>query len=290
MDSKEFGALIKALRSQSLDPSGSPWSREKLAHALGLSSTQLGRLERGDRKYLDNQTMLGLAECFNLTNLETRELFFAACGLSDRELYSEVEHSQQINRLIKVMGNLRVPSVVVDVYGDVVAAPAGSLALYGVSDSKLAELRENPVRLNIVNHVYSLDYLYRGDQASWRETADLAMLYFRRSTLRYRHKPYFSTIYRELMKNVQFDLDWFASQRMACKEDISFEAASFDHPVLGPLSYIICETVVYTRHGELYLIIYNPASVHTVKVFEALFAEGGNTIRRVAPWPEKAKQ
>jgi len=78
MNLNDFGLLTKTLRKSSVDQWGNPWTRESLSRAVHLSPDQLGRLERGDRKYLDTQTLLLLADSFNLTNLERKEFLYAA--------------------------------------------------------------------------------------------------------------------------------------------------------------------------------------------------------------------
>jgi len=46
-----FGQLVKELRKTTSDHQGNRWTRETLSKQIHLSVDQLGRLERGDRKY-----------------------------------------------------------------------------------------------------------------------------------------------------------------------------------------------------------------------------------------------
>jgi transcriptional regulator with XRE-family HTH domain len=73
MEPSEFGQLVKSLRKATNDPLGNRWTRESLGSYIHLSINQLGRLERGDRKYFDNQTLILLADAFKLTPIERKE-------------------------------------------------------------------------------------------------------------------------------------------------------------------------------------------------------------------------
>ncbi len=288
MNLAEFGLLIKTLRQNSIDQWGNPWTRESLSKAVHLSPDQLGRLERGDRKYLDTQTLKLLADSFNLTNLERKEFFYAALGLSDEELFSQEDSISQLKNLLAETDNLQVPIMLLDAYADIVAANNATLNLFMMTPELLDYTRQIPAGQNLLNLVYAPAFGAREILGPfWRKLATIEILLFRRSTLRYRHTAYFKYLFKILLKEKQFDIDWYFCQRYADRYDITYVHFTYEHPRFGPLSYVATETIISTRKGELYLLIYNPVDDRTTSVFKGLKRSNGNRVYRFAPWPEK---
>lgn len=288
MNNNDFGLLLQTLRKNSIDEKGNRWTRDSLSEAIHLTRSQLGRLERGDRKYLDSQVLQLLANAFKLTNLEKREFLQAAAGISNEQLYGHEQPENQLDQLLSLMNNLQVPAFILDVYADLVAANSSILALYRVTPDLISYANNIPAGMNFVNFVYSEELGLRNLlNSGWREVADMAMLFFRRSTLRYRHTLYFSDLFKALLKEEQFDIDWYTSQRLDNHYDITYEQLNYLHPHYGALSYIATETVIKTSNGELFLIIYHPTNQETVKVFSDLHHEYGNNVLRLASWPDK---
>lgn len=289
MNLNEFGLLVKALRHNSFDEFGNRLTRESLSERIHLTPHQLGRLERGDRKYLDSQTLQLLANSLSLTNLEKREFLHAAIGLANEESCDQGEPEIQLNNLIGVLENLQVPAYITDAFADMVAVNTANLVLHQITPEILSHVEKMPIGFNYMNYIYSPELNLKQilGESLWREAADMAMLLFRRSTLRYRHTEYYNFIMKELLKEKQFDIDWYSSHRLANQYDITYELMAYEHPCYGPLSYIATETVIDTVKGDLFLIIYNPADTETVSVFSKLLKENGNKAYRLAGWPEK---
>jgi transcriptional regulator with XRE-family HTH domain len=288
MNLSNFGKLVKALRHSSLDDNGNRWTRDTLSNAVHLTANQLGRLERGDRKYLDTQTLQLLAESFKLTNLETKEFLSAAIGIDDSALFGLEKPEEKLNKLIAIIETLQAPAFIVDVYTDFVAANAGALNLFQIEPELIDYMSYIPAGHNMVNFIYSSELGFKeivGPQ--WREAADNVMLFFRKSTLRYRQSKYFQFLLKELLKEKQFDIDWYANHRFSKHLDITYDQFNYKHPVHGPLNYISAETVVNTSNGDLFLIIYNPKDEQTAEVFSAITNRGNKKVFRIAPWPDK---
>ncbi len=288
MNYVEFGQLIKTLRKGSYDQSGHQWTRETLSSAVHLTPDQLGRLERGERKHLETQTLQLLAQCFNLTELEKKEFLCAAVGLSDSEIFNRTEPQTQLENLIAEMENLRLPAFVLDVYADIVAANTAALNLFLLTPEVLDHAGKLPAGYNLINFIYSPMFGCREFFGSlWREIATIEILLFRRSSLRYRHTEYFDHLIKTLFKNKLFDIDWYSSQRYENHYELTYERFNYDHPRFGPIFYIATETIVNTKKGDLYLLLYNPADSVTISVFGDLIKEKGNKLQRLASWPEK---
>ncbi len=283
----EFGLLVKTLRNNSVDEYGNRWTRESLSEAIHLTPNQLGRLERGDRKYLDTQTLQLLAKCLNLTNHEQKEFLFASVGLTDKELFNQEEPQVQLNNLVTLMGNIQIPAFVIDAYGDIVAVNSPILNLFLITPDLIDYAKSIPAGLNHMNFVYSSDLGFKhiiGPR--WRQIARTQILLFRRSSLRYRHTDYFNYIFKILQREKQFDIDWYSSHRDPEQFDAAYQRFEYDHPRYGPLCYVATETIINTKKGDLSLILYNPADAATNSVFDKLKGTNNN-VRRLASWPEK---
>ena len=288
MNLNDFGLLIKTLRKSSVDQWGNPWTRESLSRAVHLSPDQLGRLERGDRKYLDTQTLLLLADSFNLTNLERKEFLYAALGLSDEQLFAREDSINQLNNLLHEIENLQVPVLLLDAYSDIVAANVSTLNLFLITPELLDYAKQIPAGQNLLNLVYSPAFGAREIFGSfWRKIATIEILLFRRSTLRYRHTAYFNYLMKVLLQEKQFDIDWYFCQRYADRYDLTYVHFLYEHPRYGPLSYLATETIISTKKGELYLLAYNPLDKTTASIFKNIKGDKENRIHRFASWPEK---
>ncbi len=288
MELNDFGLIVKALRKNSFDYNGNRWTRESLSRAVHLTEDQLGRLERGDRKYLDNQTLMLLADSFNLTTLERKEFFYAALGLKDEVLFNLEEPETQLSGIFNTMEKLLVPAFLTDVYADIASANKAVMDLYQITPGMLKRLRKTPAGFNQLYLIYSDIYGLKdliGPQ--WSDAAIMTILEFRRSSLRYRHTNYFHYLLNTLLKEKQFELDWYSCHRNDDNYDLTYERFEYEHPFFGPLLYTATETVIHTMKGELKLVLYNPANPETVAVFEELMTYGGNQIFQLASWPEK---
>lgn len=281
--------LVKALRKNGVDEFGNRWTRESLSQSIHLTPHQLGRLERGDRKYLDTQTLQLLAKSLNLTNLEEKEFLTAAVGLSDEYLFGREEPEKQLNDLISMMEELKVPAFAIDVFGDIVAVNRSSLNLFCITEELIDYARTLPLGYNHMKFVYASEFGFKDIIGyHWRKVATIEILLFRRSTLRYRHTDYFDYIFKNLLKEKQFDIDWYTSHRNPEYYDLTFEKFDYRHPRYGPLCYIATETIMNTKKGDLYLLVYNPANNETISIFEDIRSQDSGIIR-LADWPEKVE-
>ncbi len=263
-------------------------TRESLSRAIHLTPNQLGRLERGDRKYLDTHTLQLLAKALNLTNLEQREFFLAAVGQTDNHLFNQEKPEKQLNNLVHLMERLQVPAFTMDPYGDIVAVNASCLNLFLLTPELIDYFRSYPIAFNNMYYMYSPDLGYKDLVGPiWQEVVEIEMLLFRRSTLRYRHTAYFKYVFQELNKFDQFDIDWYTSHKKTKNYDLTYEPFDYDHPRYGPLSYIATETIISTQKGDLYLIIYTPADQVTSEVFRKLKTSDKNHTSKLASWPDK---
>lgn len=288
MDPADFGLLIKTLRCNGTDNSGNPWTRERFCKEVHLSPDQLGRIERGERKYLDNQTLHLLATAFKLTNLERKEFLYASIGISDILIGSLLEPATQLNNLIILLESLRVPAFVIDVYSDLVVSNQAALYIYQLTPETLKNAKTAPAGLNHLFLFYSPDYGYReilGDH--WQNTAMQELLLFRHSSLRYRHTEYFNYLLQELLKDKAFNINWYSSHKSELYNDMAYASLQYEHPAYGPVNYIATETVVHSKKGDLRLVILNPVDSLTTTLFADLTSSGNNRTVKLNSWPDK---
>ncbi len=288
METNHFGSLVKALRTSNLNEDGKTWTRNSFSEAIGLTPGQLGRLERGDRKSLDNNTLDLMAQALNLTSMETKELFMVAVGMSDERLYGETQPKQQLQALADYMEQISLPAFIIDVYADFIAFNQALLKLFAISPEIIDYAKTLPAGQNMLHFLYAPDFGFRDVIGpSWRNVVLKEIYLFRRSSFRYRHTAYFKNLIRELLKIEPFAIDWYASQRLNKHYNLRYAEFSYIHPRFGPVHYLATETIVNTRQGDLYLVIYNPLDADTKKIFANLLTAPNNETILPTSWPEK---
>jgi transcriptional regulator with XRE-family HTH domain len=288
---KEFGRLIKALRLNSYDERGAKLTRQKLSESVNLTPDQLGRLERGDRKFLDNATFHLLANSFNLTNLEKRELLIIYANISNEKPPEPSNSETQLDGLIAILEKLNAPAYVTDAYCNIVAINAVNLALQGLTADIIDYLGTLPVGYNMLYSIYAPELNFKEllGEKEWENSAYIAMLFFRRSTLPYRHTKYFNYLLQTLKREKQFAIDWYISHREQEHTDISYQVLTYEHPLYGPLCYLISETIIKSAQGNHCLFIYNAMDETTTSAFREMHRQSGSRVQRLAPWPDKRK-
>lgn len=282
--------MLAALRKQNLNEYGKSWTREELSKYMHISPHQLGRLERGNRKYLDTETLQLLADAFNLTALERKELFFAAVGVSEDAIVG-LENTQakaEFENLISTLEKIRAPAFIVDDYADLVAVNMSIMKLYQVNPDYVARGGESYSAFNLLKFIYDETSGYKSAVgAAWENMARRNMNFFRRISLRQRHKPYFNQILSELCRIKKFDLHWHEISRSPSDVDSVYDIFKWHHPAYGPVHLVFTEASLPTRYGNLYLFTYSPMDIETAAVFLEISSEMGGTAFRFAPWPFK---
>jgi len=288
MKQADFGQIVKFLRKKTSDKKGNPWTRESLSKHLHLSINQLGRLERGDRKYLDRQTLKILADAFNLTPIERKEFLIAAAGITNEDYSYYITPEEQLKDLLDALNKIWSPAIVIDAFQNLVAANKPYQDLFMVTQELIDYGRQNPIKLNLLYVTYAEELGLRDLVGPyWREVALIQIHHFRRTSFRYQHHDYYKLLVDELFKLPQFDIDWYASHRAPFDKYQQYLRYNYEHPAYGPLNYIGTVTIVNSMYGELNLIIYNPIDFATSAVFFQLARSEIRQIVRLAEWPIK---
>ncbi len=290
MNSIEFGKLLAALRKQNYNQFGKKWTREELSRHIHVSSHQLGRLERGSRKYLDTETLHLLADTFNLTTLERKDLFYAAVGISEEKLVNPEDTNSEaiIGELLSILKTIQVPSFIVDDYANIVAANNIIIKLYNVNQEYLNEAAENGTGFNLLKFIYEPLSGYKDSvNSAWEKMAIKNIYFFRRITMKHRHKDKFKEILKELRKIREFDIHWYQASKNPILFDSVYDDFCWNHSDYGPIHYISTESTIPTEKGNLYLVNYNPANIKTSTVWIKIAGEVGAGLRRLTPWPDR---
>lgn len=286
--SNSFGLIVKALRKNGLNEQGKPWNRDVLGRAVHLTADQLGRLERGERKNIDRQTLTLLADAFKLTSHERKEFYYAALGLQDKEIFNQEEPETRLKNLVDHAEKLHLPALILDVYLDVIATNKALLNLYQIDPDLIEACRGKPAGYNQLSALYSsTPGLKKLMGPAWKNASLSSILEFRRSSLRYRHTDYFSGLLNSLFKLKYFKKDWHISHQYNDYSNSVYKRFTYRHCIFGLLDYTISETRINTAAGELNLILHNPNDPGTLSTFGELTRFGGANVLKFAPWPEK---
>jgi len=288
MEPAEFGQLVKSLRKATNDPSGNPWTRESLSIFIHLSINQLGRLERGDRKFIDNQTLKSLADAFNLSPIERKEFLIAAAGITEDDFCYHKTPEKQLKEMLEILTQIMVPAAILDTFQNVIAINKPYQNLFMVTKELIDYAKQTPINFNLLYVIYSSALGIRDLLGPyWREVGLIQIHQFRRSSFRYRDHDYYKFLVNLLFKEPQFDIDWYASHRAPFDKYQQYISYNYEHPVYGPLNYIGTVTINDTKFGELQLIIYNPVDSVTMATFSQIATSDTRQVVRMAEWPIK---
>jgi hypothetical protein len=274
------------------------WTQSELAEYANVDDAVISRMERGVKKYFEPELLFCLANALQLTTMERREFIFAASGLDESQIVrqpsasmvTDVFDAQKIlDRMVSLAGKIRVPSFIVDVFGDVVAANYMMLAFYDVPSSMIETAAQIPggyVRLN-----FGRDRLARNHVSeNWDTYALNSMRAFRESSIRYRAHPYLKYLLKSFRNPTEypfFERFWKLISSTEQDKEVNTDHFSYNHSRLGPLNYIATTTIAITSSGNLFLVQNLPLDDHTEDVFDQLKSQAGLGVMRFASWPEK---
>lgn len=292
MDKTAFGELLAVLRAEV------NWTQAKLAEMVEVETGVISNLERGTKKLLEPELLFKLANALNLTTLERREFFLAASGLDETHIVRQpggavktdvFEADRVLQRLNEIVGKLRFPACLMDVYSDVLSANAIMLELLQVSAEVIAQTSQIPGGYCSLR-VTCGEMLRTTIPAGYEDFVLTNMRDFREISLRYRARPYFKYLMKEFRNPKKYP--WFerAWQKAALLDEdkaTAIDRFAFQHALYGPLSYSSTASISFTPYGELYLVQYLPLDAQTSAVFEHLVQTAGTDVVHFAPWPEK---
>lgn len=296
MNRKEFGQLVAALRKEQFDEEGSRLTQAGLAARASeqdpytpLNDIIIGKIERGERAMLDEQTLLALADSLNLVIGERRVFFLAATGLDANQIYPTPQESQSIlQTALDILGDIQLPALLLDTYLDIIGVNSAVLHLYQTSPTLLNEVITADHPLNLLDFVFSPAFASNRKYLSreqWHDFAIGNVMYFRRLTLPFRMTPYFKQLLKRLKRYREFRYFW---EQIFYEEPLFFVGGTSwqaDSPESGHLHFLTAPLITRTPYGNLEILTHIPRSPATSVAFQH-FAANNNTLQ-LAPWPAK---
>lgn len=298
MDRKQFGKLVASLRVEQYDEDGNRYTQAKLAEfALAqepqspLNEIIVGKIERGERTFLDDRTLLSLAGALKLTVGERRVFFMLATGLDHPQIYpSEGAGDEILAPVLDMLGAVRLPALLLDRYLDVVAVNGLLLGLYQMSQIDLSQQTGKPGGTNLLDFIFSETFAEVKAQMPpqvWHRFAVGNVIYFRRMTLPYRMTPYFSKLITHLRKNREFRWFW---EQVFYEENLYFvggESFQMGSPLAGRFRFLTTPVVTHTPYGNLEILTHIPLDGETAAAFHEMSSGTTAQAYPLSSWPEK---
>ena len=297
MNRLEFGVLVASLRDDL------HWTQLELAEESGLDFSVISNIERGERRgLLKDGMLLKLAAGLRLTTLERREFLFAASGISERDVLRSDNDITPTNFSAKALientkffiSRQQVPFFVTDAYCDILLTNLCAVGFFQLPPSLISTASDIIGGFNMMRVLFDPASNFRemvGDD--WEKLALLNLRYFRRTTLRYRAKPYFANLLKEFLNVKKYPLfDRYWRKMLADYSDEFAFHATYTMKSLeyGKIAYAGVESfLAMTPYGELYANHYLPLDDNAAKAFNKIFRMCGEGYIEFAPFPDERK-
>lgn len=290
MNREEFSQLIKALRKECRDENLKSLTQEELASQTGLSVRTINRLEAGDETIkLKGDDLSKLAHALRLTSGERKEFFLAATEIENSKL--TLEHynpTDVLNDLFEKLKIVCLPAFISDTYADIIAVNSAMFSLYSFNPLDLNDVADRSPLFNILRFFFSPEFEKQQNMMkNWNNVVFQNIMHFRTYSLRYRSTPYFSKLLSASRKYPSFNRCWRDVYWNEKDHIIDGGDFQFSSPIWGNLEYIVPIYTVLTVHGYLFLSVYTPTNLETLKAFNSIVEQVGTDAYRLATWPEK---
>ena len=299
MDRKQFGKLVAALRKEQYDENGDRYTQAKLAESIldldsrtPLNEIIIGKIERGERTTLDERTLLNLADALNLTIGERRVFFMLATGLDHAQIYpAEEKETEILAPVLEMLGDIRLPALLLDRYLDIVAVNSFLLQLYQMSQIDLSQILGKPGGTNLLDFIFSKAFAGTREQMApqvWQRFAVGTVIYFRRMSLPYRMTDYFGKLFAHLRKNREFRWFWeqvFYEEKLYFVGGESFQMSS---SLAGQFRFLTTPMVTHTPYGNLEISAHIPLDGKTAAAFHDMSIQTPAQALQLSSWPEKS--
>jgi transcriptional regulator with XRE-family HTH domain len=278
MNIKNFGLLIKKLRTEQKNEDGSNLNQQQLADSAKISIRTLQRIEQGSSG-LNHEDLNRISIALGLTYAEKREFFIAAyeayAGSMDKDKYDDIRV-----RLINIISESYYPAFIYNQYGDIVSANSSIIRLYNVDNAIILNNSVIDFGLNIMRLVFSDDIGFKKTigESRWEITAKSNIQLFRAITMRYRTEPYFGVLMKSLLSIKAFREYWHNAYLHEQVYRGSIAEYDYHHVEFGFLSYTAVLSQNYTDGGDLHLTTYMPRTEATKQCFMRLFPEGQRSV------------
>jgi len=296
MNRFEFGMLVASLREDLR------WTQMELAEKSDLDVSVISNIERGARRTLADEMLVSLADGLQLTTMERQEFLFAANGVDEAAMtrkessLSKVRFDPEsfLKETGEHIGSIPSPVLVTDSFCDVLLANHCALEYYNTPVHLMESVHQTVDGYNMMRYVFHADSTFQ-EAASvnlWEILALINMRYFRRRTIRVRHKPYFAALLKELLTNHKdypsFERYW---RKMLFESFDYYSVPIGKHPPEDENAVVGLEThFAVTPYGELFWQQIVPMNKKTAKRFEKIMSKVGEGYKQFAPFPDARKK
>lgn len=298
MNRQKLGQLVAALRKELFDEDGNRLTQAGLAEKAqqldpqtALNEIVIGKIERGERANLDDQTLRNLADSLALTIGERRAFFLLATGLDHEQVYPAPENAPIIlDKAVQMLADIQLPALLLDCYLDVIAVNSILLQMYQTTQLDLQSLAGKPAAFNLLQFIFSESFSPVRSQMSpqqWHNFAVGNVIYFRRTTLPHRVTIYFANLLAQLRR--QRDFRWFWEQVFYEEKRYFVGGESFQmgSPNIGRYRFLTAPLVTLTPFGDLEIITHIPRDRETAAAFQHLAQQAPSVALQLSNWPEK---
>ena len=296
MNHREFGELVASLRDDLR------WSQAELAERAEVGLAAIHEIESGRRKtLLGDDTLIRLANGLLLTSAERREFLLAASGVTELELMRPDIGSRDrrfdvgafLQQVGEQIGTMRVPVYVTDSFCDVLLVNHLTMGFYDPPENMVFEAGKSAGGFNQIHYVFHRDSNFPAitGEEEWDRIAMINVRHFRKRTLRFRSKSYYSTLIKQFMnprKYPYFERYW-RKVAFEIHDEFAIPAASErpnkDH------AYVETESLLaLTPYGELYQHQLLPVNAATSKRINEILKQAGQGYLQFARLPDRRKE
>lgn len=290
MNRQEFGQLVAALRKEVFLESGDRYTQGMLGEDTGIGVNVIGSIERGGKAKFEDDILVKLADALKLTSWERQEFYLAGAGVETRFIENQGDEQLTTRKgLVKMLEGIQVPAFVKDAYGDVVAANELVIRFFGISENVVVQGRDYLGSYHMINLLFHSEGFARkiyGD-VTWERIVIQNINDIRRTSLRYRHTPYWQALFTFLKKRPKFKSYWDITRAEKFGNGIDPIIQS-GTSAFGRVNYISIASPSITPFGEVYLVVYIPKDLETMSLFMKI-AKTGTQIHKLADWPNKQR-
>ncbi len=310
MEWGRFGQLVKELRLALIWRYGRRVRQEDLDALCGFTRTgrkgMVGRIERGEKRCVEEDVLVALANAFHLTRMERREFFLAANGVDLQHIYTSRRNmtpEEELDLLCQRLSYLHLPVFLSDPFGDILAANTLMVRLYQIPPEVIQKALHGGYLPNILYFIFSSQskfYTMIKGSPNWEEILISIVQFFRRTSLQFRTTRYWHYLMDRLWNAEDpqvarlFRRYWSEAGYWPDLDGNLARHYHFNHPQWGPLNLMSVISEEITGGGPVYIIVYIPTDLGTLKVFHDLAkqesSESSIPVIRVAPWPLEKKE
>ncbi len=311
MEWGRFGHLVRELRLALRWRYGRRVRQEDLDALCGFLRTgrkgMVGRIERGEKRCLEEDVLVALADAFHLTRMERREFFLAANGVAFHHVYTGRHHmtpEQELELLCRRLSYLHLPACILDPFADIVATNLLMVRLHDISSEILQEAIRGKIFPNLLYLTFSsrlaIYEMIRGNP-NWEEILISVVQFFRRISLQFRTTRYWHFLVERLWNAPDhqvarfFRRYWTEAEHWPDLDGNLSRHYHLTHPRWGPLNLITLVAEEITGAGPLYIVVYAPTDLNTMKILYSLAQEESRPdssipVMRLALWPLEKKE